>query len=83
MENAERQSRPPAPLIRRAEIVRILPQWLNPGEENWRWIALEDQDPQTRRVKIAPLNTGMAIVPTEIVGGNMVEGTGIVVPVKA
>lgn len=71
-----------APLIRRAEIVRVLPQWLNPGEENWRWIAMEDQDPQTRRVKIAPLDSKLAIVPTEIVDGHMIEGTGMIVPVK-
>jgi hypothetical protein len=57
--------------IRKGDTIRIKPEWQDPGDEKFVWVALEDED--GGRVRIAPINTGLAIPPNQVVNTNMVE----------
>jgi hypothetical protein len=57
--------------IRKGDTIRIRPEWQDPGDEKFVWVALEDED--GGRVCIAPINTGLAFPPNQIVNSNMVE----------
>ena len=57
--------------IRKGDTIRIKPEWQDPGDDKFHWIALEDED--GGRVRIAPTNTGLNIPPNQVVDTNMVE----------
>ncbi|MGA7178149.1 MAG: hypothetical protein WBX11_00985 [Thiobacillaceae bacterium] len=58
-------------MIKKGDIVRIKPEWRDEGDEEFTWIALEDED--GGRVRIAPINTGLPIPPNQIVNTDMLE----------
>jgi len=57
--------------IKRGDIVRIKPEWQDPGDERFIWRALEDED--GGRVKICATNTGLTFPPNQIVNVSMLE----------
>lgn len=57
--------------IKRGDIVRIKPEWRDPGDERFIWRALEDED--GGRVKICATNTGLTFPPNQIVNVSMLE----------
>ncbi|WP_275099860.1 hypothetical protein [Sedimenticola hydrogenitrophicus] len=59
-------------MIKKGDTVVIKPEWRDPGDEDFHWIALEDED--GGRVRIAPTDTGMAIEPNYVVETSMLEG---------
>ena len=57
--------------IKRGDRVRIKPQWQDPGDEEFTWVALEDED--DGRVRIAPVMPGMNYPPHYVVTTAMIE----------
>jgi hypothetical protein len=57
--------------IRKGDTIRIKPEWQDPGDDNFIWVALEDED--GGRVRITPTNTGLPIPPNQVVDTNMLE----------
>lgn len=58
-------------MIKKGDTVKIKPEWQDEGDENFTWIALEDED--GGRVRIAPLDTGLQLQPNQIVNTFMLE----------
>lgn len=58
-------------MIKKGDKVKIRPEWRDEGDEDFVWIALEEED--GGRVRIAPLNTGLSIQPNQIVTTDMLE----------
>ena len=56
--------------IRRGNLLRIRPEWRDEGDEDFVWIALEDED--GGRVPIAPL-MDLSIPPRQVVTTDMIE----------
>ena len=62
-------------LIERGDIVRIKPEWLNPGESGeMQYVVLKEYD--ERRILIQALGTGLPLAPTEAVEKSMVYTCG-------
>ncbi len=57
--------------IRKGESVHIKPEWQDPGDSKFHWIALTDEE--KGRVTIGPLGTGMIKVPIYVVRSEMIE----------
>ena len=57
--------------IRRGDRLRIRPEWQDPGDDEFTWIALEDED--GGRVRIAPLMPELNFPPNQVVTTGMVE----------
>jgi hypothetical protein len=57
--------------IRKGDRVRIRPEWQDEGDEEFSWIATEDED--GGRVSISPLNSGLSIPPVQRVTTEMIE----------
>lgn len=61
--------------IERGDIVRIKPEWLNPGESGeMQYVVLKEYD--ERRILIQALGTGLPLAPTEAVEKSMVYTCG-------
>ena len=58
-------------MIRKGDRVRIRPEWRDPGDDQFVWVATEDED--GGRVRISPANIGLAILPTQVVDTSMLE----------
>ncbi len=56
--------------IKRGDRIRIRPEWRDPGDEEFVWIALKDED--GGRVRIAAL-MDLPILPHQIVTTDMIE----------
>lgn len=56
--------------IKAGDAVRIKPEWQDPGDSNYVWIALEDED--GGRVRIQP-QLGLPINPNTVVPTFMLE----------
>jgi hypothetical protein len=52
-------------MIRKGQIVQILPQWQDSGDDKYTWIAVDDEE--KGRVSITPLGTGLAYPPINTV----------------
>ena len=61
-------------MIKARDIVRIKPEYQDEGDDLFVWIALEDED--GGRVRIAPLNTGLKLLPNQVVSTEMIEKAG-------
>lgn len=59
-------------MIKRGDIVRLLPQWQDPGDYALTWAALEDED--GGRVLVEARGTGLGIAPTYVLAVSMLEG---------
>lgn len=57
--------------IRKGQRVVIRPEWRNPGEDQFDWIAVEDE--RQGQVRIAPLGTGLGVPFSETVFTGMLE----------
>ncbi len=57
--------------IKKGDTVRIKPEWSDAGDETLTWRALEDED--GGRVRITPINTGLAFPPNQVVTTGMLE----------
>lgn len=57
-------------MIRKNDLLRILPEYQDTGDDLLTWLALEDED--GGRVRIAPLNTGLNLPPNHVVNTEMV-----------
>jgi hypothetical protein len=69
-EDVDSAAGPPA-MIRKGQQVWIRPEYQDPGDEDYVWTALEDED--GGRVRIQPQIPGMAILPNQVVGTDMLE----------
>ena len=58
-------------MIKKGDTVRIRPEWQDPGDDAFMWVALEDED--GGRVRIAPINTGLEFPPNQVVEVQMLE----------
>lgn len=56
-------------MITKGQTVQIKPEWQDPGDSEFVWIALEDED--GGRVSIQPLNTGLTFPPISRVNTSM------------
>lgn len=56
-------------MIKKGDKVRIKPEWQDAGDESFTWIALEDED--GGRVRISPVDIGLAIPPNQVVNVDM------------
>ena len=64
-------------MIRKGATVRIKPEWQDPGDELFHWIAVDDEE--KGRVTIMPTNTGLSLPPLQTVEVAMLE-TGDAAP---
>ena len=58
-------------MIHRGDMLQIREEWRDPGDDEFTWVALEDED--GGRVLITPLGTGLSIPPRQVVTVEMVE----------
>jgi len=59
--------------IKRGDTVRIKPQWQDPGDADFTWVALEDEHGD--RVRIAPEMADIEFQPNYVVTTDMLEPT--------
>lgn len=60
-------------MIRKGQKVHIKPEWQDPGDDQFTWIAVEDED--GGRVKVMPLIPDLAHPPVTVVETRkLVEG---------
>jgi hypothetical protein len=60
-------------MIRKGQTVHIKREWQDPGDDEFTWIALEDEDGD--RVKISPVMPKLRFAPVSIVETRMlIEG---------
>lgn len=65
------------PIIERGTIVKIKPEWLNPGESGqMHYVVVKEYD--ENRILIQALGTGLPLAPTEAVEKSMVTPCGYV-----
>lgn len=57
--------------IQKGDKIRIKPQWQDDGDDQFEWVAIEDED--GGRVRIAPTGTGLAFPPNQVVTTDMIE----------
>jgi hypothetical protein len=57
--------------IRAGQRVHICREWQDAGDENFIWVAVEDED--GGRVRISPVNIGLSITPSQVVETRMLE----------
>jgi hypothetical protein len=58
-------------MIKKGDEVKIKPEWQDPGDSEFTWVAIEDQDGD--RVRIAPTNTGMRLAPQYVIDVSKLE----------
>ncbi|PJA32525.1 MAG: hypothetical protein CO187_03550 [Zetaproteobacteria bacterium CG_4_9_14_3_um_filter_53_7] len=58
-------------MLKRGDRISILPQYRNPGEEQFIWVVAGDEE--KGRVDISPLNSGLSFIPIETVPAYMVK----------
>ena len=58
-------------MIKKGDTVRIKSEWQDDGDNLFTWVALEDED--GGRVRIAPINSGLALPPNQVVDVQMLE----------
>lgn len=56
-------------MIKKGDIVKIKPEWQDPGDEKFTWFAIEDED--GGRVRITPVDIGLPIPPNQVVTTDM------------
>lgn len=56
-------------MIKKGDIVKIKPEWQDPGDEKFTWLAIEDED--GGRVRIAPVDIELPIPPNQVVTTDM------------
>lgn len=52
-------------MIRKGNVVKIKPEWQDSGDDRFTLIACDDAE--NGRVKITPIDTGLAIAPSYVV----------------
>ena len=58
-------------MIHKGDRVQIRPEWQDPGDDQFLWMATADED--GGRVSIMPTNTGLPIPPLYVVTTEMVD----------
>ncbi len=59
--------------IKRGDRVRIRPEWQDPGDADFTWVALDDEN--GGRVRIAPVMEDIEFQPNYVVTIDMLEPT--------
>jgi hypothetical protein len=57
--------------IRAGQRVHIRREWQDAGDDNFIWVAVEDED--GGRVRISPVNIGLSVTPNQVVETRMLE----------
>ena len=57
--------------IKRGDRVSIKPEWQDPGDNEFAWVALEDEHGD--RVRIAPVMPDVRYPPNHVVNTDMIE----------
>lgn len=57
--------------IRKGDLVEILPQFQDPSDDEFRWLAVDDEE--KGRVTIAALGTNLRVAPTTVVRADWVK----------
>jgi hypothetical protein len=57
-------------MIKKGDRIDILPQWQDPGDENYVWVAVEDEE--DGKVTISPISMEVAIKPCSTVFSDQV-----------
>lgn len=52
------------------DVVTIRPEWSDDGDEQFRWVAMEDED--GGRIRIQLMDTGLPLPPNQIVTIDMI-----------
>lgn len=52
-------------MIKKGDIVKIKPEWQDPGDDKFTWVAIEDED--GGRVRITPADIGLRFPPNQVV----------------
>lgn len=52
-------------MLKKGTIVSILPEYQDPGDNSFVWMAIDDEE--KGRVDIAPLNSGLPLIPISTV----------------
>ncbi len=60
-------------MITKGQRVWIRPEWQDPGDDDYEWTAMEDED--GGRVLIQPRIPGMGVWPTQVINVAMLETT--------
>lgn len=60
-------------LFRRGEQIYILPQYQDAGDDRFEWRVIDDEG--KGRVTISPVDCGLAITPSQVVGVEMISRT--------
>lgn len=58
-------------MIRQGDAIRIRPEFQDPGDDRYPWVALEDED--GGRVRISPRIPGLVIQPNQVVLVDWIE----------
>lgn len=58
-------------LFRKGDIVRILPQYQDPGDDEFTWVVLEDEE--KGRVDISAADSALGIKPRHTVNSEWIE----------
>lgn len=53
--------------IKEGDTVMLKPEWQDAGDDNYHWIACHDEEADSDRILITPININMAIKPTYLV----------------
>ena len=62
-------------LFKKGDRVRIKPEWQDPGDDEFDWIATDDES--LGRVTIMPVNTGLAFPPLQTVSVDTLVPKGV------
>lgn len=57
-------------MIKKGDTVKIKPEWQDPGDEKFTWVAMEDED--GGRVRLTPVDIGLPLPPNQVVTTDMV-----------
>jgi hypothetical protein len=61
-------------MIKKGDLINILPEWQDKGDDKYIWVAAEDQIEGRNSLRITPINTGLPFPPVQLVRINTIKG---------
>ena len=58
-------------MIIKGDVVKIRPEWSDPGDQEFTWVAVDNED--KGRVTITPVDIGLTIRPQQVVDVETLE----------